>query len=228
MESWFHVTHKGDTAHACIFGEIGVGQPAQDFIAALRDAPDVELRLDCPGGDSTCGIKIHDALRERATTATITGRCGSAGLIACMGAKKITCISSARLLVHQPVNFVLGNAGQFRLAAVGLEKIRTRFEQIISDRTKQPLATVRAWVGGETYFSAQEAQAVGLVDEIYFAPEATPAPAIVTSEPGEPSATEQETIFRAWLSAFGKMKVSDPNKFSRDVLLWLRSNITSA
>lgn len=226
--SWFHVAHKSGVAHANIFGEIGVGQPAQDFIAALRDAPDVELRLDCPGGDSTCGIMVHDALRQRNTTATITGRCGSSGLIACMGAKRITCISTARLLVHQPVNFILGNASQLRFAADGLEKIRTRFELIISDRTKQPLATVRAWVAGETYFSAAEALAAGLIDEIFTAPDVTTAPAIATSEPGEPSATEQETIFRAWLSAFGKMKVSDPNKFSRDVLLWLRSNITSA
>jgi ATP-dependent Clp protease protease subunit len=225
--SWFHVAHKSGVAHANIFGEIGVGSPAEDFIDALRDSQNVVLRLDCPGGDSTCGIKIHDALRERATTATITARCGSAGLIAIMGAKRITCISTARLLVHQPVNFVLGNASQLRFAADGLEKIRTRFEQVISYRTNQPPEIVRAWVAGETYFSAAEALAAGLIDEIFTAPDVTTAPAIATSEPGEPSATEQETIFRAWLSAFGKMKVSDPDKFSRDVLLWLRSNITA-
>jgi ATP-dependent Clp protease protease subunit len=227
--TWFRITHKNGVAHANIFGEIGIGAPAEDFIAELGNATDVELRLDCPGGDSPCGIKVHDTLRERATSATITGRCGSAGLIAVMGAQKISCISTARLLIHQPVNFVLGNVGQLRFAADGLEKIRTRFEQIISDRTKQPIETVHKWVAGETYFSAQEAQAAGLVDEIYTPPELPPAPAIVGSDaPGAATATEPEEMFRAWLRAFGKVPVADKDKFLRDVSFLLHESITSA
>jgi ATP-dependent Clp protease protease subunit len=228
--SWFHITHKNGVAHANIFAEIGVGSPAESFIAELRDAQAVELRLDCPGGDSKTGIKIHDALRQRNTTATITGRCGSAGLIACMGSKIITCISSARLLVHQPVDFVLGNAGQFRFAADGLNKIRTRFEQIISDRTKQPLATVRAWVAGETYFSAAEALAAGLIDEIFSPPDGLPSePTEVSGEaPGTinpATETEKERMFRAFLETFGEIEISDRDKFWTNLNVWLLQNV---
>lgn len=224
--NWFHIEHKNGVARANIFGEIGVGQTAEEFVDGLDDAQDVELRLDCPGGDSTAGIKVCDALIKRTTSATITGQCGSASLIAIMGAKRIACISTARLLVHQPVNFVLGNACQLRFAADGLEQTRTRFEQIISARTKQPLATVREWVAGETYFSAEEALAAGLIDEIYTPPPAPPAVIAASDGPRPDADTEDELLFTAWLSAYGKLKVGNREKFTRNLAVWVNQNVT--
>lgn len=224
--TWFDIRHKNSVAHANIFGEIGVGQTAEEFIDGLQDAQDVELRLDCPGGDSTAGIKVHDALIKRNTSATITGQCGSASLIAIMGAGKITCISTAQLLVHQPVNFMLGNACQLRFAADSLEQTRTRFEQIISARTKQPLAIVREWVAGETFFSAEEALAAGLIDEIYTPPKVLDAVIAASDGPRPDADTEDELLFTAWLSAFGKLKVGNSEKFTRNLAAWVNQNVT--
>ncbi len=230
--NWFHIEHKNGVALANIFGEIGVGQTAEEFVDELTDAQKVELRIDCPGGDSTAGIKVHDALLKRNTSATITGRCGSSGLIAIMGAKRIACISTARLLVHSPVNFVLGNACQFRASADDLDRTTARFEQIIYERTKQPLETVRRWVKAETYFSAEEALAAGLIDEIFTPPEVTdaiPTTAIEASDESSISAAcEKEVMFKAWLSAFGTVPVADKAIFMRDLIAWGQMNSTVA
>jgi ATP-dependent protease ClpP protease subunit len=223
--TWFHIEHKKGVAHAHIFGELGIGQSAQDFIAELGYCQTVELRLDCLGGDSTAGIEVHDALCKRNTSATITGRCGSSGLITIMGAKNIACNSTARLHVHQPSSFVYGHVSDLRFAADGLEQIRTRFEQIISARTKQPPGRVREWVAGETFFDAAEARAVGLVDEIITAP-AVPPVVIAASDNTRPDAdTEDELIFTAWLSGYGKLKVGNREKFTRNLADWVNQNV---
>jgi ATP-dependent protease ClpP protease subunit len=224
--TWFDIRHKNGVALANIFGEIGVGQTAEEFIDGLQDAQKIELRIDCPGGDSECGIKLHDAFRTRHVEATITTRCGSSGLIAIMGAKRIACISTARLLVHSPVNFVLGNACQLRAGADHLDRTTARFEQIICERTKQPIENVRRWVKAETYFSAEEALAAGLIDEI-FTPLPAPLAAIATSDDTRPDAdTENELLFTAWLSAFGKLKVGNREKFTRNLADWTNQNVT--
>jgi hypothetical protein len=127
--------------------------------------------------------------------------------------------------VHQPVNFVLGNASQLRFNADRLDGICTRFEQIISSRTKQPLGRVREWVGAETCFSAAEALAVGLVDEIITEPVMPPA-VIAASDDTRPDAdTENELLFTAWLSAFGKLQVRNRDKFTRNLADWVNQNV---
>jgi ATP-dependent protease ClpP protease subunit len=224
--NWFQVTHKKGFALANIFGEIGVGQTAGEFIADLRDARLVSIRVDCPGGDSVCGLKIHDALLGREVDVTIVGRLGSAALIAVMGAKIITGVSTARLLIHQPVQFTLGNAHQHRTAADGLEKVVARYEQIICERTKQPLATVREWIAGETYFNSDEALAAGLIDSIFIAPPAPLAEADAASDDTRQDAdTENERLFMAWLSAFGQLKVGNRETFAREIGCWIASNV---
>mgnify|MGYP001606728304 CR=1 FL=1 len=224
--TWFHITHKNGVALVNIFGAIGVGATAEELIAELLGATTVELRIETPGGSGKTALKIYDALRERNTSAEIIGRCYSAGFIIVMAAKRIKCASSGRLMIHPPACFVLGNAGQLRAAADDLEKDRERCEQIISDRSGQPLETVRFWARGETYFSPEEALFHRLVDEIYTAPEVPAAPAIAANvTPGAAPVTESEEMFRAWLKAFGPITVASKREFLQDVAGWLLVNV---
>lgn len=225
--NWFAITHK-KTGHALVnlFGELGVGQPVEDFIAELRDVESIGLRVDSPGGDSHTGLKVHAAFQLRHVEATITGRCGSAALIATLAAKKISCIDSARLLIHQPAVFAFGNARCLREAADNLDPLAERFELILACRTNQPIAAVRAWLAKDTYLSAQEALEAGLVDKI-FTPPAPHGETVTAGSEILPAtiATEQEEMFSAWLNCFGKIETANREKFLQNLHLWALENV---
>ena len=230
--NWYHIT-PGTSARATLvnlIGEMGVGRPASEFIAELGESSIVELRVDCPGGDVRVGLELYDALQGRDVTATITGRWGSACIAPVLAAHTITCNESSRILIHPPANYVFGCAAELRHAAYVLEEDTARIEQILIQRTGRDPATVRNWLTKDTWFSADEALQFGLVDVIF-----TPAPLtaqVLESRPAEISAgaqasgtTQDEEMFNAWLSAFGKIRVHDRPAFMQKLNLWVLDNI---
>jgi ATP-dependent protease ClpP protease subunit len=231
---WYSIKPATPTRAATInfFGEIGVGRPVEEFIAELGNAPIVELRVDSPGGSTQAGLAVYDALKGRLAAATITGRWGSAAIVPVMAAHTITCIASARILIHPAVTYVLGNAAQLRHEAFVLEEVAARTVQIISKRTKQDPATVRAWMAGENYFSATEAFQMRLIDHIY-TQDQFPARALESSpnlqspegSAGGPAQGPTEQMFEAWLAAFGKFQVQDRAAFLQKMSLWALQNI---
>ncbi|MDR3455887.1 MAG: Clp protease ClpP [Verrucomicrobiae bacterium] len=235
--NWFSIIKKGGATTLHLIGEIGVGRPAEELIAELGDSRAVDLRVDSPGGSTGAGLMLYDALQGRQVTATITGRWGSAALLPVMAAQHIECVSTARVLVHGPSNFAFGTADDLRHAASVLDGLTARIEEIISRRTKQDPTTVRAWLTGDNYFSAVEALQMGLVDRIY-APQLIerPCPAskpniespTLENPPAPSDKTEAETMFAAWLEAFGPTQVRDREKFLQDLNLWALANVHTA
>jgi ATP-dependent Clp protease protease subunit len=227
--NWYHITPGTPTCATIVHlhGELGIGNPVSEFIAELGDAKIIELRIDSPGGDVSTGLSIYDALQGRLVAATIIGRWGSAAIAPAMAAHTVTCISTARVLIHAPAKYILGGSAELRHAAYALEQATAHLEQIISQRTKQDPATVRAWLASDTWFTAAEALQAGLVDRI-FEPVAFETPALKSGESAgapEPGKTESEQMFEAWLEAFGKFHVTDRPAFMQKMNHWAFENI---
>ena len=134
------------------------------------DAP-IDLRINSPGGEVLSGLAVVDTIAQ--LTCPVTTTC--AGMAASMASVLLACgtrgrrraTANSRVLIHQPW------AGQFQGQATDLERAaeeilrqRHRIDQLLADATGQPVERVHRDTERDTWFSAEEARAYGLVDEV--------------------------------------------------------------
>ena len=134
------------------------------------DAP-IELRINSPGGEVLSGLAIIDTIAQLAcpVATTCAGMAASmASVLLASGTKgRRRATANARVLIHQPW------AGQFQGQATDLERAaeeilrqRARIDQLLADATGQPTERIHRDTERDTWFSAAEAKAYGLVDEV--------------------------------------------------------------
>ena len=193
-------------------------------LAELKDAKDIKIFMDSPGGDSRAGINLFRELSGRVSETTITDKCFSAALTIALAGKKIRMERNARILCHCPHSWVYADADQMKFTAKQLAMVTAYLKKIIMERTELSETVVAGWLNGcDVYFSAEQAVAYGLADEIFDAPKFTPciapiaasatAPAKVTA----PQFTEDEEFFFAVLKAMPRLTVVNRNNFLREV-----------
>lgn len=225
--NWFHIFHDPATAtaHVILRDDIGTyGRTPDDLrreLAACQPRA-VELIIDSPGGDAIAGLKLHDTFKGYETRVLISGLCCSAAVLVAMAGKRIQMHPDSRVMLHSPATFVFGASDELLNAAIQVERLRSSYTEILGDRTGQPLTTVEGWLARDTWFTAAEALAAGLVDEITPLP-ASAAPAAAVREAGQPQATDQEKLFHTWLAAFGPMRVANRETFGRHLATWFAS-----
>lgn len=157
-----------------IYGEIGGwGITANQFIQDLKALDDgvspVVAAFNTNGGDLFDGLAIHNALKRlgERCTARIDALAASAGSVAACGAHRVVMASNSMLMIHNPWTWTSGDAEDLRRVADVLDQT---LEAIIAAyKSKTPDiddAELRRMVNDETWLTAQEALALGLVDEI--------------------------------------------------------------
>lgn len=169
----------------------GEGVSAADFVrelAALKGTP-VNLRINSPGGDVFEARAISTALRahDAPVSAQIDGVAASAASFLALAAGRITIADGAFVMIHRAWSFVMGNAGDFLDMAATLEKLDGAIAADYSKRTGTDAAGWLDLMAATTWFSAAEALAANLVDEIV-AIESASALWDPTDLPGAPQA----------------------------------------
>lgn len=154
-----------------IFGEIGWENTAKDVVARLAefDGGDVTVRINSGGGDVYEGLAIMNALRgyPGTITAVVEGLAASAAsFIAVGGADRVVCRPNAELMIHEAWTFVDGNAETLQKTLADLDRISGNLAGIYAERTGGDADHWRGLMRAETWFSADEALAVGLVDAV--------------------------------------------------------------
>jgi ATP-dependent Clp endopeptidase proteolytic subunit ClpP len=173
------------SADVYLYGSIGgwFGKSAADIVEELRalDAGVTSLRvhIDSLGGDVFDGLAIYNTLRQFDGTVEtiIEGAAASiASVIALAGKDGITMMAPSMLMIHEPHAIAFGGADDMRAMAKLLDKAANVLADTYVARTKQPKATVRAWMAEERWFEPDEAKAEGFVDTIIVAQGPKPAP----------------------------------------------------
>ena len=158
-----------------------LGGPIDDDMANLvvaqllfleGDDPDKDINvyINSPGGSVSAGMAIYDTMRYiRCDVSTIC-----VGLAASMGAVLLSAgtrgkrkaLPNAEIMIHQPSGGAQGQATEINIQAEQILKIRKRLNEILADRTGQPLKKIQADTERDTYMTAEEAKAYGLVDAV--------------------------------------------------------------
>jgi ATP-dependent Clp protease protease subunit len=134
--------------------------------------PDKEIMLyvNSPGGVITAGLAIYDTMQYiRCPVSTLClGQAASmASLLLCAGAKgRRLALPNARILIHQPLGGVRGQATDIEIHAREILRLRQRLTEIYIEHTGQTDERIRRDTERDFIMDAAEAKAYGLIDDV--------------------------------------------------------------
>ncbi|MGV7116481.1 ATP-dependent Clp endopeptidase proteolytic subunit ClpP [Paenibacillus sp. KACC 21273] len=139
-------------------------------LAAEDEQKDIQMYINCPGGSVSAGFAIYDTMQFiKPDVSTIcTGMAASFGAILLVGGTigKRMALPNSEIMIHQPLGGAKGQASDVILYADRLLRSRAKLNEIIADRTGQPLEKVAQDSDRDYFLTAEEAVAYGLVDQV--------------------------------------------------------------
>lgn len=140
------------------------------FLESTDPGSDIYLYINSPGGAVYAGLGIYDTMQYiQPTVHTIcTGMAASMGaILLCAGAEnRRSALRHSRVMIHQPLGGVQGQAADIEITANEIVKIRKELYQIISEHTGRDTDKVEKDADRDYWMDAQEAKEYGMVDEI--------------------------------------------------------------
>ncbi|MBO20751.1 MAG: ATP-dependent Clp endopeptidase, proteolytic subunit ClpP [Rhodospirillaceae bacterium] len=140
------------------------------FLEAENPKKDISFYINSPGGIVTSGLSIYDTMQYiRPDVATLcVGQAASMGSLLLSGgaAGKRYALPNARIMVHQPSGGFQGQATDIEIHAQEILKIRQRLNEIYAGHTGQPVEKIAEALERDRFYTAEEAQKFGLIDEV--------------------------------------------------------------
>jgi ATP-dependent Clp protease protease subunit len=152
-----------------LFSEITSGTAAS-FLEQMKSAgrDPVTIRINSPGGSIIPGMAMADAIRRHGNVvADVVGLAASMGSVLAVVARRTRISSTGLLMLHNAWQVTEGDATSLRKTADALEKISSSLVTYYQEKSGRPRAIVQDWMNAETWFTADEALAARLVDEVY-------------------------------------------------------------
>jgi ATP-dependent Clp protease, protease subunit len=139
---------------------------------AQNSDQDIEVYINSPGGSYTALMAIYDTMQfvQADVATTCMGQAASAAaiLLAAGAPGKRAVLSHSRVLLHQPTTGGQGTISDLELQAREVLRVRAQAEELLSAHTKQSVERIRADTDRDKVFTAEEAVAYGLADQIIF------------------------------------------------------------
>jgi ATP-dependent protease ClpP protease subunit len=220
--AWYRIENAAGAAEVYIYDEIGFwGVSAGDFVDAIKSvgAIPINLHINSGGGDAWDGVAIYNAIRNHPAPVTVhvDGIAASAASLIAMAGDRVLMAKAATMMIHDAACFTQGNEADHIDSAALLGKLSGTIAEVYADRAGgEPAnwrAAMRAGLDG-TWYTAAEALAAGLIDEIAeppakAIPTATARPTVAARiEPSEPQTPPAPTWDAAAIFASLKEAVS--------------------
>ena len=152
--------------------EIGYwGITAKQFIddmAAYKGVP-VNMTVHSPGGSVFDALAMFNYLRNShgaAVTTHVVGVAASAASFLMFAGDTRKISAQAFVMVHDIQSLAYGTPGEMQDAVDAMNKIKASLVGMYAQYTGKDQATVEAWMAKDTWFTAEEALAAGLVTEV--------------------------------------------------------------
>ncbi len=140
------------------------------FLESENPSKDIAFYINSPGGVVSAGLAMYDTMQYiRAPVSTVClGMAASMGsLLLTAGEKgKRFALPNARIMVHQPSGGAQGQATDIEIQAREILDLRKRLNQLYVHHTGQPLDEIERKLERDSYMSAEEALAFGLIDQV--------------------------------------------------------------
>ena len=140
------------------------------FLEADDPDKDIYLYINSPGGSVSAGLAIYDTIQYlKCEVSTIcVGLAASMGaFLLAAGAKgKRRALPNSEIMIHQPSGGAYGQASDVKIHADHIIKTRRKLNEMLAERTGQPIEVIAEATERDNFMSAEEAKAFGLIDEI--------------------------------------------------------------
>lgn len=140
------------------------------FLEAEDPEKDIHLYINSPGGVVTAGMAIYDTMQYvKPPISTICmGQAASMGsFLLAAGAKgKRFALPYSRIMIHQPLGGVQGQATDIDIHAKEILRMKAVLNELLAKHTGQPVEVVARDTERDFFMSAQEAKKYGIVDEV--------------------------------------------------------------
>ena len=160
---------------------IFLGTPIDDYVSSLIIAQllfleaedsekDIYMYINSPGGIVTSGFGILDTMNYiKPNISTICmGQAASmaAVLLSCGTKGKRMILENARVMIHQPLGGVSGQASDIEIHTKEILYLKDKLNNILSKNTGQSIKTIERDTNRDNFMSSDKALEYGLVDEI--------------------------------------------------------------
>jgi ATP-dependent protease ClpP protease subunit len=146
------------------------GVSAETLVPAIRDIKGgtIHLRINSPGGDVFAAQTICQAIRDTGAKviAHVDGYAASAATVIATAADEVEISDGGFFMIHNAWTWAMGNANDLTATATLLSKIDGTLAALYAKKSGMAVDDVRAAMDAETWYTAEEAVAAGLVDRI--------------------------------------------------------------
>lgn len=140
------------------------------FLEADNPDKDIYLYINSPGGSVTSGFAIYDTMqyiKPNVSTICIGMAASMGAFLLAGGAKgKRFALPNSEIMIHQPLGGARGQATDIAIQADQILKIKKKINEILSERTGQPLEKIMQDTERDHFMTAEEAKAYGLIDDV--------------------------------------------------------------
>ena len=144
------------------------------FLESEDPDKDIHLYINSPGGVVTAGMAIYDTMQYiKPDVSTISvGSAASMGslLLTAGAAGKRYALPHSRIMIHQPLGGVQGQASEIEIHAREILRLREELNGVLAHHTGQPIEVIAQDTDRDNFMSAQDAKDYGLIDEVLTRP----------------------------------------------------------
>ena len=140
------------------------------FLESVDADKDIQLYINSPGGSVSAGLGIYDTMQLiSCDVATIcTGMAASMGavLLTAGAAGKRSALPHSRVMIHQPLGGVQGQASDIEITAREIAKTKRELYEILASHSGKSIEKIEADADRDYWLTATEAQEYGLIDRV--------------------------------------------------------------
>lgn len=140
------------------------------FLESENPDKDISIYINSPGGVVTSGLAIYDTMQfiKPDVSTMCIGQAASMGALLLTGgaAGKRYCLPNARVMIHQPLGGIQGQASDMAIHVEETLKIRARLNQIMAHHTGQSVEVIAKDTDRDNFMSAERAHEYGIVDKL--------------------------------------------------------------
>ncbi|MBA2548094.1 MAG: ATP-dependent Clp endopeptidase proteolytic subunit ClpP [Burkholderiaceae bacterium] len=141
------------------------------FLESENPDKDISLYINSPGGSVSAGFAIYDTMQfiKPDVSSICIGVAASMGaFLLAAGAKgKRYSLPNSRIMIHQPMGGVQGQAADIEIHAKEILYLRERLNKILAERTGQSVEKIAKDTDRDNFMSADDAVSYGLIDKIF-------------------------------------------------------------
>jgi ATP-dependent Clp protease, protease subunit len=141
------------------------------FLESENPSKDISMYINSPGGVVTAGMAIHDTMqyiRPKVSTVCIGQACSMGSFLLAAGEPGMrVALPQARIMIHQPSGGARGMASDIEIQAREILRLKQTMHELYAKFTGKSEKEVADAMDRDTWMSADEAKAFGLVDKVF-------------------------------------------------------------